>query len=151
MHEQSLSINCNRVAARKEDLDVIKTKHKWKYRGPSCLHPGGDERGSKRGTVCMTRKSGVAPTKSIPNAANNQAAIWTIGSKRNANSKASWYCARRRGSKEIRDVGGQRTKATLGYRAARPIMPRFLTNCCSRPLSRKGLYEFYETESRITH
>jgi hypothetical protein len=36
----------------------------------------------------VTRKSDVAPTRSIWNAANNQAGSWTIGSKPNANSKA---------------------------------------------------------------
>jgi hypothetical protein len=34
----------------------------------------------------VTRKSDVAHTKSISNAANNQATNWTIGSRRNANS-----------------------------------------------------------------
>jgi hypothetical protein len=41
----------------------------------------------------VTRTSDVAHTKSISNAANNQAVSWTIGSKPNANSKV-WYLRR---------------------------------------------------------
>jgi len=52
------------------------------------------------------RKSDVEHTKSISNAANNRAAIWTIGSKRNANSNAGCFAARRQARKEIRDIRG---------------------------------------------
>ena len=38
------------------------------------------------GNSSLTRKSDVAHTKSISNGANNQAANWTIGSRRNADS-----------------------------------------------------------------
>ena len=66
----------------------------------------------------MTKKSDAAPTKSISNAANNQAVIWTIGSKPNANSNAGHSRARRRASKGILDIRGYGTKGaigTLGY------------------------------------
>lgn len=49
----------------------------------------------------MRRKSDVVPTNSISNAANNQAAIWTIGSKPNANSNAERFRAPRRQAKLI--------------------------------------------------
>jgi ketosteroid isomerase-like protein len=39
----------------------------------------------------MTRKSGIARTKSISNVANNQAVSWTIGSKPNANSHVGCF------------------------------------------------------------
>ena len=55
----------------------------------------------------MRRKSNFALTKSILNAANNRAANWMIGSKRNANSKAGRCRARRRARKAIRDVRGK--------------------------------------------
>ncbi len=47
----------------------------------------------------MTGTSDVAHTRSISNAENNQAVIWTIGSKPNANSKVG--CLRRRARKLI--------------------------------------------------
>jgi hypothetical protein len=47
------------------------------------------------------RKSDVEHTKSISNAANNQEVSWTIGSKRNANSNAGYFAARRQARKEI--------------------------------------------------
>ncbi len=40
-------------------------------------------------------------TKSILNAANNRAASWTIGSKRNANSKAGRCRVRRRARADV--------------------------------------------------
>jgi hypothetical protein len=66
------------------------------------------------------RRSGVAHTKSISNAANNQALIWTIGSKRNANSNAGCFAARRRARTEIR-----RLKTEGAYRI--PTCPRTLS------------------------
>src|SRR5260370_24803826 len=47
------------------------------------------------------RKSDVEHTKSISNAANNQAVSWTIGSKRNANWNAGCFAARRRARKRV--------------------------------------------------
>jgi hypothetical protein len=49
-------------------------------------------------------KSDVALTKSIWNAANNQAVMWTIGSKQSANSNAESFGARRRVRNEIHDI-----------------------------------------------
>src|SRR6267154_1062220 len=60
-----------------------------------------------RGTRRVRRKSNFAHTKSILNAANNRAANWTIGAKRNANSKAGRCRARRRARKAIQDVRGK--------------------------------------------
>src|SRR5260370_36573439 len=61
----------------------------------------------RRRTRRMRRKSNIAHTKSILNAANNRAANWTIGSKRKAKSKAGRCRARRRARKAIRDVRGK--------------------------------------------
>jgi hypothetical protein len=47
----------------------------------------------------VKRKSDVAHTKSISNAANNQAVSWTIGSKPKANLNAGCFGLRRRARK----------------------------------------------------
>jgi hypothetical protein len=52
----------------------------------------------------VQRRSDVALTKSISNAANNQAMTRTIGSRRNKNSNAVCLAALRRVKKEIRDI-----------------------------------------------
>jgi len=57
----------------------------------------------------VTRKSDVAHMKSISNAANNQVVRRRIGSKRNANSNAACFAARRLARKEIRDIAGPQT------------------------------------------
>jgi hypothetical protein len=64
----------------------------------------------RQGIRRVTRKSDFVHTKSILNAANNQAASWTIGSKPNANSHVGCARARRPARKPICDTCGSRTE-----------------------------------------
>jgi hypothetical protein len=50
----------------------------------------------RQGVRRVTKKSDVAHTKSISNAAYNQAVSWTIGSRPNANLKVGCFRTRRR-------------------------------------------------------
>src|ERR1700693_6471655 len=60
----------------------------------------------------LRRKSDVAHTKSISNAANNKGVSWTIGSKPNVNSNEGCFGASRRFRKRIRDIRGLEARTT---------------------------------------
>src|SRR6266404_5366937 len=106
-HECASTSNSKPITRKRETSMSSKTKRNESI-GPKQPPP---RRGGRkmlwRGTRRVRREPNFAHTKSILNAANNRAANWTIGSKRNANSKAGRCRARRRARKAIRDVRGK--------------------------------------------
>jgi hypothetical protein len=85
----------------------------------------------------VTNKSDVDHSKSISNAAaKNHAVIWTIGSKRNANSNAECFAVRRRARKEIhRKVVSRRES----FKSQLPFVPPFVPDSgqCKKTTTRK--------------
>jgi hypothetical protein len=80
------------VGSNKGDKYGIETKEKRVYRAPSERSLGRrSESSGHRGTRRLTRKSDVAHTNSTLNAAENTAGTWTIGSRRNGNSKVGRF------------------------------------------------------------
>ena len=67
---------------------------------------GGEEREQRAqgGTRRLTRKSDVAHTNSTLNAAKNTAVTWTIGSRRNGNSRMGRFVLSRPIRKEFATV-----------------------------------------------
>jgi hypothetical protein len=70
------------------------------------MPPEKREQRAPLGTRRSTKKSDVAHTSSTLNEAKNTAVTWTIGSKRNGNSRAERF-GLSRSIRKIRDTRGQ--------------------------------------------
>src|SRR6266481_7728210 len=119
-HECASTSNSKPITRKRETSMSSKTKRNESI-GPKQPPP---RRGGRkmlwRGTRRVRRKSNFAHTKSILNAANNRAANWTIGSKRNANSKAGRCRARRRARKQS-ETSAEKDRASFGSIGVLPL------------------------------